>query len=87
MPNNSNYSTVSTLPQHKHSAFLSIAPHLPHLYNSVTLWFFVDFSYVLEMSVPHQPRLHSQLNSEAYSEHSRKSKMKFFAEIVHGFQP
>ena len=85
--NNSKYSTASTSLLHKHSTFLSIALHLPHLYHSVTLCFFVDFSCVLGILVPHQPRLCLQRNSDVYSEHSRKSKMEFFAEIVHGFQP
>ena len=33
---------------------LSIAPHLPNLYHSVTLCFFVDLSCVLRISVPHR---------------------------------
>ena len=85
IPNNSKYSTASTSWQHEHSTFLSIAPHLPYLYHSVTLWFFVDFSCLLGILVPHQSRIRLQLNSEAYSEHSRTSKTSFIWKQFTGF--
>ena len=49
IPNKSKYSTTSTSWQHKHSTFLPIAPHLPDLYHSVTLWFFIDFHAYLDI--------------------------------------
>ena len=85
--NNSKFSTASTSWQHKPSTFLFIAPHLLHLYNSVTFWILVDFSCVLEISVPRQRRLCLKLNSDVYSEHGGTSKMELFSKIVDAFQP
>ena len=42
---------------------------------------------IRDILIPHQPRLCLHLNSEAYSEHSKTSKMESFPEIVHGSQP
>ena len=83
--NNSKYSMASTFWQGKQSTFLSIAPLLPHQYYSVTLWFFVEFSWVSGIWVRRQPRLCLQLNSDTYSEHSWISKMELSLEIVNGF--
>ena len=87
IPNNSKYSTALASWQQKHVTLLSIAPHLPHLYHSVTLWFFVDSLWVLGILVPRQNRRRLHLNSEARPEHSRTSKIVLFAKIVNGFLP
>ena len=72
--------------QHKHPTFLCFAPHLSHLYHPVTFLFFVDFSFILGTLVPHQPRRHLQLNSDAYSEHRQTSKMELFPKTVNSFK-
>ena len=67
---------------------LSIVLHLRHLFHSVTLWYFIDFSCVLWILIPHQNRLHLQLNSEVYPEHSWTSKIEHFVKKkVNRFQP
>ena len=48
--NNLNYSTISFLQQKKQSTFVPITLYLLHLYYSVMIWFFLDFSSVLEIS-------------------------------------
>ena len=86
IPINSKHFTISTSWQLKHSTFLPIDPHFPHLCHLVTLQYFVDFSCVCPFH-GYQPRLRLQLKSETYSQHSRISMIEFFAERINGFQP
>ena len=85
IPNNSKYSMAPTSLQHKHSTFLPTASQLSHLYHSVTLWFYVDFSGLLGISFRHQNGLLLRQKSEAYSKHGRTSKMEFFGKLINGF--
>ena len=55
--------------------FLTIAPHFPHMYHSVTLWFFCWF-FMRVRDINNRLRL--QLHSEAYPQHGRKSNDGFF---------
>ena len=73
--------------QHKLFNCLFIGPHLPRVYHSVTLWLFADFSCLLGIAIPLQNRLLLHVKLEAYSKHSRASKVELFTKIINWFQP